>query len=48
MSDNAKQFWLAMLAIVLIGVIYEAYKPLGVALVVIAVATMAVSGGSKL
>ena len=48
MDDNAKKFWLAMLAIVLIAVAYEVYKPLGLSLFVIAVARMVLSGGSIL
>lgn len=48
MSDNAKNFWLAILAILLVAVAFEVYKPLGVSLAVIALATLVLSGGSVL
>jgi len=46
MSESAKQFFLAVLAIILIGVAFEVYPPLGVSLFVIALATLFLSAGA--
>lgn len=44
MSPQAKRNWLAILGLVVIVAAYELYKPLGIALAVIAIVTMFLRG----